>query len=96
MSTKSEQRKAEEQQKEQQKARERRTAAVRATANGAQAGKRPVRKAKTRTYELEISPGQRPPRKSTRRSPTHQKTDNGLRLKAVDRNASPATRAARR
>ncbi|HEY4188323.1 MAG TPA: hypothetical protein VGP07_24830 [Polyangia bacterium] len=92
MSTKSEQRRAEEQQQEREQQRERRAA----TAREAQAVKRPARKAKTRTYELELSPGRRPPRKSTRRSPTHQKTDNGLRLKAVDRNASPATRAARR
>jgi hypothetical protein len=54
-----------------------------------------ARIAKNGAYELEVSPGQRPPRKSTRRSPSHQKNDSTLRLKAVRKNSSPKTRASR-
>ncbi|HEX3695512.1 MAG TPA: hypothetical protein VH374_08975 [Polyangia bacterium] len=44
-------------------------------------------------YEIEATAGARPSRKSTRRSPSHIKTDSSLRIKAVDRIASPQERA---
>ena len=45
--------------------------------------------------ELELSATVRAPRKSTRGSPSHLKTDSGLRIRAMNRNASPGARAAR-
>jgi hypothetical protein len=48
------------------------------------------------TYELEPSTTARPPRKSTRRSPAHLKTDSSLRIKNMNRTASPQARAGRR
>jgi hypothetical protein len=54
------------------------------------------RAAKNSGYELEVSATTRPPRKSTRRSPTHLKTDSSLRITAMNRNASPQARAQRR
>ena len=53
-----------------------------------------ARARKNSAYEFEVS-AERPSRKSTRRSPTHQKTDSALRLTAVRRNSSPGARAAR-
>lgn len=53
------------------------------------------RAAKNALYEIEVSAGDRPPRKSTRRSPTHVKTDSALRVAAMIRNASPQARSAR-
>jgi len=46
-------------------------------------------------YELEPSATARPPRKSTRGSPTHQKTDSGLRIRAMNLNATPRARSGR-
>jgi hypothetical protein len=46
-------------------------------------------------YEIEAVAAGRPSRKSTRRSPSHIKTDSSLRIKAVDRSASPQERATR-
>jgi hypothetical protein len=54
------------------------------------------RAAKNGAYELEPSTTTRPSRKSTRRSPTHLKTDSALRITAMNRNASPQARAQRR
>jgi hypothetical protein len=54
------------------------------------------RAAKNGAYELEPSTTTRPSRKSTRRSPTHLKTDSTLRITAMNRNASPQSRAQRR
>lgn len=55
------------------------------------------RAAKNSSYELEASPASsRPSRKSTRRSPTHVKTDSALRIVAMNRNASPQARSQRR
>jgi hypothetical protein len=51
------------------------------------------RAAKNGTYELEPSQSPRPSRKSTRRSPTHVKTDSALRIRAVNRHASPESRS---
>lgn len=51
------------------------------------------RDGKASAYEFEPSPGTRPSRKSTRRSPAHVKTDTALRLRTVDRNAAPSRRA---
>jgi hypothetical protein len=48
------------------------------------------------TYELEPSTTSRPPRKSTRGSPTRQKTDSSLRTRAMNLNATPGKRAGRR
>jgi hypothetical protein len=53
------------------------------------------RASKGSAYELEASRSGRPPRKSTRRSPTHLKPDSALRLKAVQKTTSPEARAAR-
>jgi len=47
------------------------------------------------SYELEPDTTSRPPRKSTRGSPTHQKTDSSMRIRAMNRNATPETRAGR-
>lgn len=51
------------------------------------------RAAKNGPYELEPSQSPRPSRKSTRRSPTHVKTDTALRIRAVNRHASPESRS---
>jgi hypothetical protein len=53
------------------------------------------RVAKNGAYELEASQDDRPSRKSTRKSLTHLKTDNSLRIKAMDRTASSKSRAGR-
>lgn len=50
---------------------------------------------KNSAYALEPSATPRPPRKSTRRSPTHLKTDSALRITVMNRNSSPKTRAQR-
>jgi hypothetical protein len=55
-----------------------------------------ARAAKNSTYELEGSGSARPSRKSTRRSPTHVKTDSALRITTVNRNTSPQARSQRR
>ena len=55
-----------------------------------------ARAAKNSSYELESSGSARPSRKSTRRSPTHVKTDSALRIVAMNRNASPQARSQRR
>ncbi len=53
-----------------------------------------ARAAKNSSYELEAPLGSaRPSRKSTRRSPTHVKTDSALRITAMNRNASPQVRS---
>jgi hypothetical protein len=57
---------------------------------------RAPRATKNALYELEVSATTRPPRKSTRRSPTHIKTDSALRITAMNRNATPVARAGRR
>jgi hypothetical protein len=54
------------------------------------------RAAKNSVYELEPGQTKRPSRKSTRRSPTHVKTDSALRITAVTRNTSPKARAGQR
>jgi hypothetical protein len=51
------------------------------------------RAAKNSPYELEPAQSPRPSRKSTRRSPTHVKTDSALRIRAVNRHASPESRS---
>ena len=53
------------------------------------------RAAKNSTYALEISETARPSRKSTRRSPTHVKTDSALRITATNLNATPTARSRR-
>jgi len=55
-----------------------------------------ARAAKNSSYELEGSGTARPSRKSTRRSPTHVKTDSGLRITAMNRIATPQARSERR
>jgi hypothetical protein len=50
---------------------------------------------KNSAYVLEPSSTPRPPRKSTRRSRAHLKTDSALRLTVMKRNASPQARAQR-
>ncbi len=55
-----------------------------------------ARAAKNSSYELEGSGTARPSRKSTRRSPTHVKTDSALRITTMNRNASPQARSQRR
>lgn len=50
---------------------------------------------KNSAYELEPSSTPRPPRKSTRRSPAHLKTDAPLRITVMNRNASAKRRAQR-
>jgi len=54
-----------------------------------------ARAARYNTYEHEISATTRPSRKSSRKSPGRIKTDSSLRLRAMNRNASPAQRSAR-
>jgi hypothetical protein len=52
---------------------------------------------KNSAYEIEVSGGSgRPSRKSTRKSPTHIKTDSNLRIREMNRNASPKARSVRR
>lgn len=51
---------------------------------------------KTSSYELEVTATSRPTRKSTRKSLNRQKTDSGLRITEMNRNAAPSTRTARR
>jgi hypothetical protein len=65
---------------------------VRATHNEA------ARAGKNSAYELEgpTLAASRPSRKSTRRSPTHIKTDSALRITTMNRNASPQARSQRR
>jgi len=53
------------------------------------------RASKRSAYELEAGGAERPPRKSTRKSPTHLKPDSVLRLRAVEKSTSPEARAAR-
>jgi hypothetical protein len=53
------------------------------------------RAAKNSAYELEPGDSPRPSRKSTRRSPTHIKTDSALRITAMNRTNSPRERAGR-
>jgi len=53
-----------------------------------------ARAGKNSAYEFEVSEG-RASRKSTRRSPTHVKTDATLRLTVVGRGSTPKARAAR-
>jgi hypothetical protein len=52
--------------------------------------------AKNSVYELEPGLSTRPSRKSTRRSPTHVKTDSALRITTVARNTSPQARFVQR
>jgi hypothetical protein len=52
--------------------------------------------AKNSVYELEPGQSTRPSRKSTRRSPTHIKTDSTLRITTVSRNSSPTARFSQR
>ena len=54
-----------------------------------------VRAGRKSNFELEVSAGTRPSRKSTRKSTTRIKPDSSLRLAAVNRGASPSARAAR-
>lgn len=51
---------------------------------------------KNSTYQIEYDLTARPPRKSVRSSGTHQKTDSGLRISVMTKNASPRARNARR
>jgi hypothetical protein len=53
------------------------------------------RAAKNSAYEIEASSSGRPSRKSTRKSPTHIKTDSSLRIRAMNRTASPKARTGR-
>jgi hypothetical protein len=53
------------------------------------------RASKRSAYELEAGGAERPPRKSTRKSPTHLKPDSGLHIRAIDKVTSPEARAAR-
>ena len=50
---------------------------------------------KKSSYALEVVATARPSRKSTRKSSNRQKTDSGLRITAMKRNASPKARAVR-
>jgi hypothetical protein len=50
---------------------------------------------KTGRYELEVSAKQRPSRKQTRKSKNRQKTDNTLRIAAMNEVARPRSRATR-
>jgi len=54
-----------------------------------------ARAGKNSPYEFEVS-ATRPSRKSTRRSPTHLKTDATMRLTATERTTAPRARAARK
>jgi hypothetical protein len=53
------------------------------------------RAARKSSYELEVSLTARPSRKSGRKSHNRQKTDSSLRIKEMNRNASPRARAGR-
>jgi hypothetical protein len=53
------------------------------------------RSAKNSAYEIEYSQTSRPPRKSGRISASHLKTDSGLRIRVMNENASPRSRAGR-
>lgn len=53
-----------------------------------------ARAAKNSAYEFEVSEG-RASRKSSRRSPTHLKTDATLRKTAMERGSTPKERATR-
>jgi hypothetical protein len=53
------------------------------------------RVSKRSAYELEAGGAERPPRRSTRKSPTHLKPDSGLHIRAIDKATSPEARAAR-
>jgi len=55
-----------------------------------------ARAARNPTYEREVSATSRPSRKSSRKSPGRIKTDSALRLTAMNWNATPKQRAARR
>jgi hypothetical protein len=58
---------------------------------------RASRRAKPGTYELEVArTTSRPSRKSTRRSPSHLKTDGALSLRQLLRATAPSTRAGQR
>lgn len=54
-----------------------------------------ARAARNSPYEHEVSATSRPSRKSSRKSPTRIKTDSAMRLRAMNRNASPTQRSAR-
>lgn len=55
---------------------------------------RASRRTKPGTYEMEVArTTSRPSRKSTRRSPSHLKTDSALSLRRLLRAAAPSTRA---
>jgi hypothetical protein len=54
------------------------------------------RAARNSLYEHEVSVTTRPSRKSTRKSPTHIKTDATLRITTMNKNAAPRNRAGRR
>ncbi|HEV3031535.1 MAG TPA: hypothetical protein VG319_07810 [Polyangia bacterium] len=54
-----------------------------------------ARASKRSAYELEAGGAERPPRRSTRKSPTHLKPDSGLHIRAIDKATSPEARAAR-
>ena len=47
-------------------------------------------------YEYEVSATTRPSRKSSRKSPARIKTDSPLRLRTMNRNATPQQRSSRR
>jgi hypothetical protein len=49
-------------------------------------------KTKTSSYDLEPSMSERPSRRSSRISPAHVKTDTSLRMRAINRAASPKAR----
>jgi len=55
-----------------------------------------ARAAHYNTYEHEISATTRPSRKSSRKSPGRIKTDSPLRLRTMNRNATPQQRSSRR
>jgi hypothetical protein len=56
-----------------------------------------LRRGRDRSYQLDpVAVGKRPPRKSSRRSDGRVKTDSSLRIAAINRNARPESRAARR
>jgi len=54
-----------------------------------------ARAARNSSYEHEVSATSRPSRKSSRKSLTRTKTDSAMRLRAMNRNASPKQRSAR-
>jgi hypothetical protein len=55
-----------------------------------------ARAARKSVYEHEVSATSRPSRKSSRKSPGRIKTDTAMRLRAMNRNASPKRRSGRR